>query len=164
MSRTDLADKTCTIARTVELLGDAWTLLIMREMFLAGRRFDELQRQTGASPHILSQRLKRLEGAGVLRREAYSERPPRHEYRLTAMGRELWPVIISMKQWGDKWIDGHTTPVEITHVEITHKGCGATVMPHMTCPDCGEPMHAHDSEPRLSPEYERERAAARRQP
>jgi DNA-binding HxlR family transcriptional regulator len=159
MSRTDLADKTCTIARTVELLGDAWTLLIMREMFLAGRRFDELQRQTGASPHILSQRLKRLEGAGVVRREAYSERPPRHEYRLTAMGRELWPVIISMKQWGDKWFDDTTT-----HVEITHKGCGATVMPHMICPDCGEPMLAHDAEPHLSPEYERERAAARRQP
>ncbi|MEP4377703.1 MAG: winged helix-turn-helix transcriptional regulator [Alphaproteobacteria bacterium] len=158
MSRSDLASQVCTYARTIELLGNEWTLMILRELFLGSRRFDDLRSQTGASPHTLSQRLKRLEGAGILRREAYSEHPPRYEYRLTAMGRDLWPIIIAIKQWGDKWFEGDTT-----HVEITHKDCGATVTPRMTCPDCGAPMHAHDSEPRLSTEYENERRVAGRQ-
>ena len=160
MSRSDLADQICTYARTIELLGNEWTLMILREMFLGARRFDDLRCQTGASPHTLSQRLKRLERAGILRRETYSERPPRHEYRLTARGRDLWPVIIAMKGWGDRWLDaGDGAPP----VAITHKACGHAVVPHTTCPDCGEVMHAHDAEARLSPAFERERKIARRQ-
>ncbi len=158
MSRSDLATQICTYARTIELLGNEWTLMILRELFLGSRRFDELQAQTGASPHTLSQRLKRLEREGILRRESYSTRPPRHEYRLTAKGRDLWPVIIAMKNWGDSWFEEGGTPVE-----IRHKSCGATVVPQMTCPDCGEPMAAHDAEPRLSPEFERAREIARSQ-
>ena len=158
MSRADLAKQACTMARTIELFGDEWTLMILREMFLGGRRFDDLRRQTGASPHILSQRLKRLEGVGVLRRERYSARPPRHEYRLTGKGRDLWPVIVSLKAWGDRWLEGGNTPVE-----ISHKGCGHTVVPRMTCPDCGEPMQAHDARTRLSPDYQHERNTAGRQ-
>lgn len=158
MSRAALAGKTCTIARAIELFGDEWTLMILREMFLGGRRFDDLQRQTGASPHLVSQRLKRLEQAGVLRRDAYSAHPPRYEYRLTARGRDLWPVLVALKNWGDRWFDGGATPVEIVHT-----GCGHTVTPRMTCPDCAAPMAAHDAQPRLSPAFERERNAARRQ-
>jgi len=158
MSRTQLAENVCTVARAIELFGDAWTLMILREMFLGGRRFDDLQRLTGASPHTLSQRLKRLERVGVLRRETYSERPPRHEYRLTEMGRDLWPVIVSMKAWGDKWFHHEPAPVE-----IVHKSCGHTVMPEMVCPECHEPMQATDAAPRLSSEFEQERARARGQ-
>lgn len=155
MSRSDLASQICTYARTIELLGNEWTLMVLRELFLGARRFDELQCQTGASPHTLSQRLKRLEREGVLRREAYSDHPPRYEYRLTAMGRDLWPVIIAMKSWGDTWLEDGDKPVA-----ITHKRCGQTVVPQMTCPDCGERMHAHDAEAHLSNEFKRERRAA----
>jgi len=158
MSRTDLASQNCTLARTIELIGDAWTLMVLRELFLGERRFDALLRQTGASPHILSQRLKRLENEGVLRRETYTTHPPRHDYRLTPKGRDLWPVIVTMKQWGDSWLEAGDTPVA-----IIHKDCGRTVIPHVTCPDCGEPMTARDAVPRLSPEFTAERAAARKQ-
>ena len=163
MSRADLARTSCSAARAIELFGDGWTLMILREMFLGGRRFDDLQRQTGASPHILSQRLKRLEATGVLRREAYSDRPPRHEYRLTAMGRDLWPVVVAMKAWGDRWLDDGAAS-GASAVAIEHRGCGHTVVPRMTCPDCGAPMQAHDARTLLSPEFERERAANRNRP
>jgi DNA-binding HxlR family transcriptional regulator len=91
MSRSELAQQTCTVARTVEKFGDEWTLMILRKMFLGGRRFDDLQSQTGASPHMLSQRLKRMEAIGVIKRETYSERPPRHEYALTIKGATYGP-------------------------------------------------------------------------
>ena len=102
MSRADLADQSCTIARAVETIGDPWTLMILREMFLGVRRFDDFQRHTGGAPHTLSTRLKRLEEIGAIRREPYQDRPLRHEYRLTEKGRDLWPVIIALKGWGDK--------------------------------------------------------------
>ena len=158
MSRSDLAENTCTAARAVELFGDAWMMMILREMFLGTRRFDDLQRLTGASPATLSQRLKKLETVGVLRRQTYQDNPPRYEYRLTAMGRDLWPVIISMKAWGDKWLGSGETPVV-----VIHKDCGHAITPRMVCPDCHAPMAAHDAEPRLSPEFQEERNALRGQ-
>lgn len=159
MSRSQLAENTCTAARAVELFADAWMMMILREMFLGTRRFDDLQRLTGVSPATLSQRLKKLEHIGVLCREAYQANPTRYEYRLTAMGRDLWPVIVSMKAWGDKWLgsDGNVP------VSIVHKQCGATVTPIMVCPDCHAPMEAHDAEPQLSPAFEHERKAVRGQ-
>ena len=157
MARADLARQTCTIARAVSLVGDEWTFMILREMFLGQRRFDQFQRHTGASAALLSQRLKKLEAEGVIRKEAYSERPIRHEYRLTAMGRELWPAVITLKQWGDKWLGDGPAPVE-----IVHKGCGHVTEPHMTCSVRGEPMAAHDSEPRLSEHFNTERQAVRK--
>lgn len=161
MSRTDLAADLCTLARTAELFGDAWTLTILRELFLGERRFDDLLRQTGASPHILSQRLKRLVAAGILRRETYSDHAARYDYRLTDKGRAIWPVVIAMKAWGDRWLDDATNPAG-PPVAIEHKGCGRIVVPRMTCPDCGEPMTAHDARPLLSEPFGARRAAARR--
>ena len=157
MARADLARQTCTIARAVSLVGDEWTFMILREMFLGGRRFDDFQRQTGASAALLSQRLKKLEAEGVIRKEAYSERPVRFEYRMTAMGRELWPAVITLKQWGDKWLGDGPAPVE-----IVHKACGHVTEPQMTCSVCGEPMAAHDAEPRLSEPFDTERQAMRK--
>lgn len=156
MGRSDLAENTCTVARAVEIFGDAWMMMILREMFLGSRRFDDLHRQTGAPSATLSKRLKRLEALGVTHRELYSEHPLRHEYRLTAKGRDLWPIIVGMKAWGDKWMGSGQTPVE-----IIHKSCGHSITPHMVCPDCHEPMQAHDAEPRISPEFELERQMAR---
>ncbi len=157
MSRADLARQTCSIARAVSLVGDEWTFMILREMFLGNRRFDEFLRHTGASAALLSQRLKKLEAEGVIRREAYSERPVRHEYKLTAMGRELWPAVITLKQWGDKWLGDGPAPVE-----IVHKTCGHVTEPQMTCSHCGEPMAAHGAEPRLSEPFDIERQAMRK--
>lgn len=159
MSRSQLAENTCTAARAVELFADAWMMMILREMFLGTRRFDDLQGLTGVSPATLSQRLKKLEHIGVLCREAYQTNPTRYEYRLSAMGRDLWPVIVSMKAWGDKWLGS----AEETPVAIIHKQCGAAVTPHMVCPACRAPMAAHDAEPRLSPKFEQERQGARGQ-
>lgn len=157
MARADLARQTCTIARAVALVGDEWTFMILREMFLGNRKFDEFLRHTGASAALLSQRLKKLEAEGVISREAYSERPVRHEYRLTAMGRELWPTVITLKQWGDRWLSDGPAPVE-----IVHKTCGHVTDPRLTCAKCGEPMAAHDAEPRLSDHFTTERQALRK--
>ncbi|MEP5729373.1 MAG: helix-turn-helix domain-containing protein [Sulfitobacter sp.] len=159
MSRTDLPSQTCTIARAVAQVGDEWTLLILREMFLGTRRFDDFLRLTGMSSHLLAQRLKKLEAEGVIRREPYSERPPRYEYRLTEKGRDLWAVIIALKQWGDRWLSAEDTPVQ-----IVHKTCGQVTKPQLTCSDCGEPIEAHDAEARLSQPFELERQAAGRAP
>ena len=159
MSRSDLPSHTCTIARAAAQVGDEWTLLIMRELFLGTRRFDDFLRLTSMSSHLLSQRLKKLEAQGVIRREPYLERPPRHEYHLTEKGRDLWTVIVALKQWGDRWLSTEDTPVQ-----IMHKMCGNVVRPHMTCPDCGERMEAHDADVELSEPFEMERQAVRRAP
>ncbi|MEM1315622.1 MAG: helix-turn-helix domain-containing protein, partial [Pseudomonadota bacterium] len=143
----------CTVARATELVGEPWTLMILREMFLRSRRFDELQKYTGASPHLLSQRLKRMEAEGIVVRRRYQERPPRDEYRLTEKGRDLWPVIIALKTWGDKWRD----PDGIDPVVIVHKGCGKVTRPSLVCSECGEPMEAHDASVELDPAFADER-------
>ncbi|MDF1731007.1 MAG: helix-turn-helix domain-containing protein [Minwuia sp.] len=145
MSRADLSSSACTVARAVAAVGDQWTLLILREMFLGTRRFDDFLRHTGMSSHLLSQRLKKLVALGVVRRSAYSERPVRHEYSLTEMGQDLWPIIIALKQWGDRWLHDGVAPVR-----IVHKGCECFTHPKMTCSECGEPMGARDARAHLS--------------
>lgn len=157
MGRADLSSHTCSIARAVAQVGDEWTLMILREIFLGSRRFDDFLRQTGISSHLLAQRLKKLEHLGAIRREAYSDRPPRNEYRLTEMGRDLWPVVIALKQWGDRWLNSGEPPVQILHTE-----CGHIIQPQMACPNCDKPMSAHDTQAKLSPSFNRERQAARR--
>lgn len=157
MSRADLSSRTYTLARAIALVGDEWTFMILREMFLGNRRFDDFLRQSGMSSHLLSQRLKKLEAGGVIQRKAYSDRPPRYEYYLTDMGLELWPVIIAMRQWGDRWLGDGKPPVE-----VVHKGCRRVTQPQMTCSECSEPMTAHDAEIRLSQTFDKERRSARK--
>ncbi|MEP0942235.1 MAG: helix-turn-helix domain-containing protein [Rhizobiaceae bacterium] len=158
MSRANLSSQSCSIARAVALVGDQWTIMIMREMFLATRRFDDFLNLTGMSSHLLSQRLKKLETLGVIRRQAYSQRPPRYEYRLTQMGRDLWPVIIAFKQWGDRWLTD-----DEPSVQLIHKGCDAASTPRLMCSQCGEPMEAHDAVAQLAPAFEQERSKLRKQ-
>ncbi|MEC9435144.1 MAG: helix-turn-helix domain-containing protein [Pseudomonadota bacterium] len=170
MSRADLARDPCTVARAAELLGDPWTLLILRELFLGARRFDDFQRQTGGSPHLLSQRLKRLEADGVVRRRRYSLRPPRDEYRLTEKGRDLWPVVAALKGWGDRWladdvgIDAPDEEFGPKTMRLVHRSCGAPALPRMACAACGEPMTARDSVVEVSPAWAEARAARARAP
>lgn len=155
MSRADLSSKACPVARAAAVVGDTWTIMILREMFLGSRRFDTFLRQTGMSSHLLSQRLKQLEADGVVRREAYSQRPLRHEYRLTPSGHALWPVIIAMKQWSDEWLGDNATAVA-----VVHKDCGHVTRPRMTCSECDAPLRSVDVEAHVSGSARAERQAA----
>jgi DNA-binding HxlR family transcriptional regulator len=136
----DFPRDACPVGAALDHLGDRWTLLVLREAFFGVRRFEELRRNTGAAKNILADRLARLVEAGILRRERYSERPPRDEYRLTDKGRDLYPVIVTLAQWGTKWGDLQLGAA----VELQHRACGAIVQPTLTCPDCGEPVEARD--------------------
>ena len=130
----------CSVGRTLGLIGERWTLLVLREAFLGVRRFGEFQRHTGAAKNILSDRLHTLVAGGVLERRLYEERPPRHEYRLTEKGLDLYPVLVSLMQWGDKYESDASGPP----VLMRHKGCNEIVAPQLTCPGCGEAIGARD--------------------
>jgi DNA-binding HxlR family transcriptional regulator len=127
----------CAVGSTLEVVGERWTLLVLREAFLGVRRFEQLQRNTGMARNILSDRLNTLVLHGVLRRELYQERPERYEYRLTERGLDLYPVLLTIMEWGAKHAGGRA-------MTLTHKGCGAVAMPHLACPECGEEIGARD--------------------
>ncbi len=140
MKRTSFSEMHCSVARTLEVAGEWWTFLILRDLFCGVRRFDDLQRTSGIARNILSDRLRTLVENGVIERRLYQERPERHEYRLTEKGIDLYPVIVSLMRWGDRWELGDGGPP----VVLTHKACGHDVMPEMTCPSCGKPVGARD--------------------
>jgi DNA-binding HxlR family transcriptional regulator len=110
MRRTRFSDWPCSIARTVDLTGDWWTPLVMREAFYGARRFEQFQSQLGLSRNVLAQRLERLVEEGMLERVPYQERPLRHEYRLTEKGRDFFTVLAAMIRWGDRWLAGDEGP------------------------------------------------------
>jgi DNA-binding HxlR family transcriptional regulator len=136
MQRTSFEDMTCSVARCLDIVGEWWSLLIIRDAMLGVTRFDDFQARLGISRNILSQRLGWLVENEVLKRVPYSDHPPRSEYRLTARGRDLWLVITAMRQWGDRWVP----PPAGTPVLVRHKTCGqvTTVLP--VCAHCGEPL------------------------
>lgn len=152
MSRADLAKQTCSIARAIAYIGDEWSLMILRELFLGTRRFDDFQHFTGMSTHLVSKRLRKLEQQNIVIRKPYSSNPPRFEYRLTEMGREVWPIIIALKQWGDRWLVEEPIPVQ-----IQHKSCGHVTTPELACSQCGETLHAVNAIAILSESFENER-------
>ena len=140
MKRTSFAGWNCSIARTVELLGDWWTPLVLREAFRGVRRFDDFQESLGIGRNILTQRLQRLVKEGILERRKYQERPPRYEYRLTEKGHELFPVLAAMIHWGDRWLDGGKG----APVLLRHRGCGHITHGELRCAECGEAITARD--------------------
>jgi DNA-binding HxlR family transcriptional regulator len=127
----------CAVEGTLSVIGERWTLLVLREAFLGVRRFDQFRRNTGVARNILSDRLNTLVAHGILRRELYQERPQRYEYRLTEKGLDLYPVLLTLMEWGTRHAEGRA-------MTLTHKACGATAMPHLACPECGEPVKARD--------------------
>jgi DNA-binding HxlR family transcriptional regulator len=133
-------DQVCSIARSLEVLGERWTLLIVRDVLLGVRRFDDFQHSLGVARNVLTDRLGRLVDAGVLERVSYQNRPPRHEYALTAMGRELAVPIIALMQWGDRHHAGQAGPPRLAH----HRDCGAPVQAALVCTGCGRPVPARD--------------------
>jgi DNA-binding HxlR family transcriptional regulator len=136
----------CSIARTLETVGERWTLLILRDAFLGVRRFDDFQRSLGVARNVLSDRLERLVDAGVLERRPYQERPPRYEYRLTDKGRDLFPVIFGLMRWGDK----HAAPDGPPRIML-HRDCGGSIDDHRVCTKCGQALEARDVEARPGP-------------
>ncbi|MDS1271840.1 helix-turn-helix domain-containing protein [Lipingzhangella sp. LS1_29] len=140
MQRTRFADMTCSIARTWDVIGEPWSPLILRNIYIGVTRFEQLHESLGISRKVLTERLKWLLDYGVLERRAYSERPPRHEYTLTPKGTELCDLLLAMVRWGDRWTAGEAGPP----VLYRHHACGriSHIEPH--CSECGEPMHATD--------------------
>lgn len=139
MERKTFSDMHCSVAQCLEIVGEWWTLLIVRDAFLGITRFDQFQERLGISRNILTQRLTRLVDHGVLEKRRYSEHPPRHEYRLTTKGRDLWPVLTALRQWGDE----HAAP-DGPPLQIVHLGCGEIADARMTCSACGEPLVPRD--------------------
>ncbi len=123
----------CSIADALEILGDRWSLLVVRECSYGVHRFTEIQRNTGAATDILTSRLKRLEAVGILRREQYSERPVRHEYFLTAAGEELFPILLSLREWGERQLHPGEAPAN----PVWHK-CGVELHVETVCQACRE--------------------------
>jgi DNA-binding HxlR family transcriptional regulator len=139
VQRKSFSGMQCSVAQCLEVVGEWWSMLILRDLFLGVSRFDQFQQRLGISRNILNQRLTRLVAAGVLVKVPYSEHPLRHDYRLTDKGRDLWPVLTSMRQWGDRYAAPDGPPLE-----IVHQGCGHVAEAIMTCSACGEPIGARE--------------------
>lgn len=157
MSWADVGDTVCPIARSLAVMGDRWTVLILRELFLGVKRFEEFQAQTGMSSHLLSTRLKRLESDGIVARHKYNDRPPRHEYRLTSKGLDFYPLLLSLKTWGEKW--GGFEPEAEPALVIVHRKCGQETGLKLVCPACDEPFGPRDAVVTLGKDFEAERQA-----
>lgn len=140
MQRTRFGDMACSIARTLDVIGEPWSPLILRNVYIGMTRFDQLQRSLSISRKVLTERLKWLVDNEVLERVQYSDRPPRYEYRLTARGTELCDLLLVMVHWGDRWLAGEAGPP----VLYRHHACGEISHVDLTCSVCGKPMHATD--------------------
>jgi DNA-binding HxlR family transcriptional regulator len=139
VERKSFEHMSCSVAQCLQVIGDWWTMLVVRDVFLGVRRFDELQARLGIARNVLAQRLKKLVDAGVLERRPYQEKPVRYEYALTDKGRDLWPVLTALRQWGDQ----HAAP-DGPPVKVVHRGCGKAAEFVMTCSHCGERVEARD--------------------
>ncbi|NQD91654.1 helix-turn-helix transcriptional regulator [Pseudomonas sp. CrR25] len=132
----DLDQQPCSLARTLSVVGDRWTLLVLRESFLGIRRFDEFEKRLGITRHVLAERLKKLVEAALLAKAAYQQRPLREEYCLTAKGLDLYPAVLALVNWGDRHMSGAEGP-PIRHV---HRHCGQRMHGVLVCSECGEPL------------------------
>ncbi|MBR1133045.1 winged helix-turn-helix transcriptional regulator [Bradyrhizobium iriomotense] len=157
MMKDNLSDQTlCPIARAETVVGDRWTVLILRELFMGMHRFEEIQAQTEGTPQMIAARLKNLEAAGLVKRRAYSKRPLRYQYLLTEKGEAFHPVILALRAWGETWIK---SPREARAVNYTHLICGKPAGLGPTCESCGRPLSRTNMVAEQSPKYRREREA-----
>jgi DNA-binding HxlR family transcriptional regulator len=154
------AEKNCSIAKPLAFLGERWTVMVLRDLFLGRRRFDEFQASLGVATNVLSQRLATLTEEGIVERRRYSEHPERFEYVLTDKGRDLQPVLLALLAWGDKYTAGAKGPP----LEVVHEGHAFHMVP--TCSVCGEPVDTHNVHNRPGPgaDEEQRRANGRRAP
>jgi DNA-binding HxlR family transcriptional regulator len=141
MGRTaDYSKQSCSIAATLEVIGDPWTLLVIRDAFQGLTRFEQWQDRLGVARNVLAARLKTLVQHGVLEPRLYSERPPRNEYVLTAKGKDLSAVLVTLHAWGDKYVYGDTD----SGIDLVHKTCGHTLNPRIACAHCEEIVKGRD--------------------
>jgi DNA-binding HxlR family transcriptional regulator len=141
MQRTPLGEMACSLARSLDVAGEWWTPLIVRDVWFGVRRFDQIQYDLGVSRKVLANRLDTLVGEGVVDRRPYQERPMRYEYVLTPKGRELMEAFFALIGWGDRWASDGAGPPML----LRHKPCGETVQAQVTCSACGKPMRAHET-------------------
>jgi DNA-binding HxlR family transcriptional regulator len=142
MRAAQLAEERCSIARPAALLGDRWTLVILRQAFSGIKRFEDFQTTLEISRSLLSERLGRLVDAGILRREPYKDAiRTRDRYRLTEMGLDLYPVLMALREWGDRYLAEDGPPVR-----IRHRGCGGEPTVELRCERCGETVGAREAE------------------
>lgn len=139
--RSDYPGQVCSIARSLEVIGERWTLLIVRDVMNGRRRFDELQEGLGVARNVLSARLQRLVEEDILKRRPYQENPKRYEYFLTEKGLDLWPALVALLAWGDRYSPDPDGPPML----IVHKECGGAVSDRGTCERCGEVLGARNA-------------------
>lgn len=142
MKWNELGGMYCPIARSLSILGDRWTLLILRNAFLRTRRFDDFQKQLGITRHLLSERLNRLVEHKILVKVLYQETPKRYEYKLTECGLDLYPVIVALSSWGNTWMNESN---EFPEILYTHKDCGEQTKPLMKCECCNQQLTAKNT-------------------
>jgi DNA-binding HxlR family transcriptional regulator len=140
VQRTRFGDMACSIARTLDIAGEPWSPLILRDIWVGVTRFDDLQRDLAISRKVLSDRLATLVAHGLLERRPYSDRPLRRDYLLTAKGYEFCDILLAITAWGDRWTAGRSGPP----VRIRHQGCGKLTRAELFCAKCGEPIHADE--------------------
>jgi len=136
----------CSVARTWSVLGDRWTMLVLREAFAGTSRYDRFQTKLEIGRTLLSERLNRLVDEGIFDRIKYSEKPERFEYKLTRKGLDLYPVLLALMEWGDRY------KVEDPPVRLFHKACGAEADPHLVCSHCAEPVAYGDLHAEYAPD------------
>ena len=139
MQRTEFGGMACSIARTLDVIGEPWSPLVLRDVWVGINRFDQIQADLKISRKVLTERLNHLVDEGVLERHPYDQRP-RYEYRLTEKGADLADLLMVMTRWGDKWLAGEAGPP----VLYRHHACGEISSVDLRCTYCGEPMHATD--------------------
>jgi DNA-binding HxlR family transcriptional regulator len=138
---------TCSVARTLDVVGEWWTPLIVRDLMLGISRFDALRDDLGISRKVLTERLARLVEHGVAERVPYQDNPPRYDYRLTEKGADLAAVVLAMTAWGDRWAFGEDERPLLFH----HTACGSATSPVLACSACGEPLRARELVPVAGP-------------
>lgn len=135
----EYTDQVCSVARALEVVGERWTLLVIRDVLLGVRRFEQLAQSVGTTPAMLTRRLRALVAEGVLERRRYQDRPERFEYHPTAKGRELFGVITTLMQWGDRHYGPDGPPRT-----LIHQACGQPMDPRITCACCGDQVQLGD--------------------
>ncbi len=155
---TEKANTVCPVARSMDIVGDRWTVLVLRELYMGETRFEEIQIQTNATPQMLATRLKALEADGMVERQPYTEWPLRYEYRLTQKGWAFYPVVYALRAWGETWCKDDNEEVAMHFV---HRECGHDVGLASVCPQCGIEVQREDLDASLGSQFATERAERR---
>jgi DNA-binding HxlR family transcriptional regulator len=150
MRRSSFGSMQCSVARTLDIIGDTWTPLVLRDIALGISRFDAIQRNLGLSRKVLSQRLRSLVEHEIVTRTQYQDGPPRHDYRLTEKGKDLAMVLVAMQMFGDKWVFG----AERAPLAWHHLGCGQLSEPVVCCDKCGARVGPDDALPAPGPGFD----------